>query len=37
MDEFFQNLKLFQTNYTEKEVEFYEQSSNRILERNRQH
>ena len=31
MDAFSQNMKLFKTNYAEKEVEFYEQSSNRIL------
>ena len=37
MDAFSQNMKLSKTNYAEKEVEFYEQSSNRILERNRQH
>ena len=37
MDAFSQNMKLFKTNYAEKEVEFYEQSSNRILERHRQY
>lgn len=37
MDAFSQNMKLSKTNCAEKEVEFYEQSSNRILERHRQH